>query len=592
MNLLLRRGLMLTVLLLIPALAAAENPAPTVAITSPEQGVTIASVSVPVTIAYAAPDEASITVVELIVGGAVVARRQLDPPQASGECVLTWPASRYRNGEHDLTVRAVDSEGGSAEMTISVVLRRSLLDRSPKPRIVSPESGETVSGLTQVRVDAEDAARMQYVVFLIDDMFKALTNVRPFTYRWDTTRHLNGPHQLQVKAYSSRGDAFVSPLLEVIVDNPGGATRLMEAATVSGAGPAPEPVAPPARTSALTMPSPRESESLPPLASAPLISPPADLMRPPAPTPSAAEPEPVTIAMLPEVEPASAPAAPEPAAPPARTSVLTMPSPRESDSLLPVASAPSISPPADLMRPPAPAPPQPVAPPAEPEPVTIAMLPEVEPAPSAPEPPAPAAEVTPVAEAVESEPVIEVALLPSPSRPAAPAPRVAPEPVALYPTHVVLSGDHIWKIAAQYGVSPSAIVAANELANPQVIQPGQRLRIPTSPVYFDGRPLVTEAPPIIADGRALVPVRAIVEEVGGTLSWDPEARTARALAAGRDLQVTIGSDVARIDGAAVKMDLPARLRNGRTMVPLRLLGEVFRLALSYDQGVIQIASGR
>ena len=580
MNVLFRRGLMLTVLLLIPALAAAENPAPTVAITSPEQGVTIASVSVPVTIAYAAPDEASITVVELIVGGAVVARRQLDPPEASGECVLTWPASRYRNGEHDLTVRAVDSEGGSAEMTISVVLRRSLLDRSPKPRIVSPESGETVSGLIQVRVDAEDAARMQYVVFLIDDMFKALTNVRPFTYRWDTTRHLNGPHQLQVKAYSSRGDAFVSPLLEVIVDNPGGATRLMETATVSGAGPAPEPVAPPARTSALTMPSPRESDSLPPIASAPLISPPADLMRPPAPTPSAAEPEPVAIAMLPEVEPASATVAPEPAAPPARTSALTMPSPRESDSLPPVASAPLISPPADLMRPPAPTPPA-----AEPEPVTIAMLPEVEAA-SAPVAPEPAAE------AVESEPAIEVALLPSPSRPAAPAPRVAPEPVALYPTHVVLPGDHIWKIAAQYGVSPSAIVAANELANPQVIQPGQRLRIPTSPVYFDGRPLMTEAPPIIADGRALVPIRAIVEEVGGTLSWDPEARTARALAAGRDLQVTIGSDVASIDGAAVKMDLPARLRNGRTMVPLRLLGEVFRLALSCEQGVIQIASGR
>ena len=286
MNLLFRRGLMLTLLLLIPALAAAENPAPTVAITSPEQGVTIASVSVPVTATYAAPEEASITVVELIVGGGVVARRQIDPPEASGECVLTWPASRYRIGEHDLTVRAVDSEGGSAQTTISVVLRRSLLDRSLKPRIVSPEPGETVSGVTQVRVDADHAARMQYVVFLIDDMFKALTNVRPFTYRWDTTRHLNGPHQLQAKAYSSGGNAFVSPLLEVIVDNPGGATRLMETATASGAGPAPEPLAPPARTSVPMMPSPRESESLPPLASAPFISPPAGLMQPPAPAPS------------------------------------------------------------------------------------------------------------------------------------------------------------------------------------------------------------------------------------------------------------------------------------------------------------------
>ena len=222
------------------------------------------------------------------------------------------------------------------------------------------------------------------------------------------------------------------------------------------------------------------------------------------------------------------------------------------------------------------------------------MLTQVEPAsaPAAPEPPAPVAEPAPIAEVVEPAPAIEVALLPPPSRPATPAPPVAPEPVALYPTHVVLSGDHIWKIAAQYGVSPSAIVAANKLADAQVIHPGQRLRIPTSSVYFDGRPLVTETPPIIADGRALVPLRAVVEEVSGRLSWDGEAHTARAFAAGRDLAVTIGSDVASVDGAAVKMDLPARLRNGRTMVPLRLLGDVFRLALSYDQGVIQIASGR
>lgn len=45
-------------------------------------------------------------------------------------------------------------------------------------------------------------------------------------------------------------------------------------------------------------------------------------------------------------------------------------------------------------------------------------------------------------------------------------------------THVVQSGETIYSIGRLYGVSPEAIIAANNLANPDLIQPGDTLIIP------------------------------------------------------------------------------------------------------------------
>lgn len=45
-------------------------------------------------------------------------------------------------------------------------------------------------------------------------------------------------------------------------------------------------------------------------------------------------------------------------------------------------------------------------------------------------------------------------------------------------THVVASGDTLWSIAVRYGTTVGAIVRENNLANPDTLALGQRLRIP------------------------------------------------------------------------------------------------------------------
>jgi len=53
-------------------------------------------------------------------------------------------------------------------------------------------------------------------------------------------------------------------------------------------------------------------------------------------------------------------------------------------------------------------------------------------------------------------------------------PTVTPEPIV----HIVQSGDTLYSIAFDYGVSPEALQAANGIDNPQLLQIGQELTIP------------------------------------------------------------------------------------------------------------------
>ncbi len=70
-------------------------------------------------------------------------------------------------------------------------------------------------------------------------------------------------------------------------------------------------------------------------------------------------------------------------------------------------------------------------------------------------------------------PVEVVPATPSPTAPPVITPAV---PEVRY--HTVEPGETAWDIADQYGVTLEALVAANELADPNRLEPGQRLVIP------------------------------------------------------------------------------------------------------------------
>ncbi|MDO5398866.1 MAG: stalk domain-containing protein [bacterium] len=89
--------------------------------------------------------------------------------------------------------------------------------------------------------------------------------------------------------------------------------------------------------------------------------------------------------------------------------------------------------------------------------------------------------------------------------------------------------------------------------------------------------------PIVENGRTLVPVRALSQTLGAKVEWDGESRCAR-ISKGRDTIIIPADDTtAYINGEAARLDVPARILNGRTMVPLRFAAETFGLTVNWDE---------
>ncbi len=92
-------------------------------------------------------------------------------------------------------------------------------------------------------------------------------------------------------------------------------------------------------------------------------------------------------------------------------------------------------------------------------------------------------------------------------------------------------------------------------------------------VMVNGKQLVFDVDPQIADGRTLVPMRNIFEALGLTVSWDDGAKAAQGTSAGSSIRFVIGSSVALVNNQEKSLDVPARIIDGRTMIPLRFLSE-------------------
>ena len=93
-----------------------------------------------------------------------------------------------------------------------------------------------------------------------------------------------------------------------------------------------------------------------------------------------------------------------------------------------------------------------------------------------------------------------------------------------------------------------------------------------------------EAPPYIKGGKTLVPLRAITEELGAEVVWDPETQSVTVSRDGIDVVITINDTIVYVDGVETEVDVPAEATCGRTYVPLRFLAEVFGLEVDWDAG--------
>lgn len=90
------------------------------------------------------------------------------------------------------------------------------------------------------------------------------------------------------------------------------------------------------------------------------------------------------------------------------------------------------------------------------------------------------------------------------------------------------------------------------------------------------------APYIDSNSRMMVPLRAIGEGLGANVSWDEETRTVYISGRGKNIQFTIDKKEVLINGDLKLMDTSPVIKNSRTMVPLRYVGEYLGALVNWD----------
>ena len=102
-------------------------------------------------------------------------------------------------------------------------------------------------------------------------------------------------------------------------------------------------------------------------------------------------------------------------------------------------------------------------------------------------------------------------------------------------------------------------------------------------VRLNGEALTFDQPPIIQEGRTLVPLRVIFEALGATVDWEQSTQTVTAVRDGVTVTMQIGSSVFYRNGQEFTLDVPARVVNNRTLVPARAVAESFGADVQWNQ---------
>lgn len=88
--------------------------------------------------------------------------------------------------------------------------------------------------------------------------------------------------------------------------------------------------------------------------------------------------------------------------------------------------------------------------------------------------------------------------------------------------------------------------------------------------------------PVIINERTLLPVRAVVEAMGGTVEWNADTQTVTLNRNSDTINLIIGSQTAYLNDNAEVIDAVPIILNDRTMLPIRFIAENFGFTVDWD----------
>lgn len=136
-----------------------------------------------------------------------------------------------------------------------------------------------------------------------------------------------------------------------------------------------------------------------------------------------------------------------------------------------------------------------------------------------------------------------------------------------------------------YGKNPKIIVKfGGKTASLSLYDENTRLiKMKINDVNYtvNGQAKKMDAKPFISNSRTLVPLRFIIEAIGGDVQWDGDSRVVTVNSKGKNIILPIDSKKITVDGKEIAIDQAAIIKGDRTYVPIRFVAENLGMNVNY-----------
>ncbi len=126
-------------------------------------------------------------------------------------------------------------------------------------------------------------------------------------------------------------------------------------------------------------------------------------------------------------------------------------------------------------------------------------------------------------------------------------------------------------------LSLAIITPALSMSPLQIILNGEDVSFPDVQPYVDD-----------GSNRTMVPAKFVTEQLGANVEWNAPLKQVTFTYQDQTIILTIGQNHAQVNGINVSFDAPAVIKNGRTMVPLRFISEMFEAQVDWIEQQNQI----
>jgi hypothetical protein len=99
---------------------------------------------------------------------------------------------------------------------------------------------------------------------------------------------------------------------------------------------------------------------------------------------------------------------------------------------------------------------------------------------------------------------------------------------------------------------------------------------------INGKPYVLDVPPMIVKSTTMVPLRFVGEAIGASLDWNAPEQRITFILYGRTIKLWVGKTSAMVNDEQVSLAVAPMIVNGRTLVPIRFVSENLGSKVDWD----------